>query len=94
MDLNVNHIAKLARLGLSKEEQEKFTRELGAILAFVEKLKEVDTKNVEPTAQATGRQNVIRPDEAKRQDEKTRGQILTNTPESKNGYIKVKAVFE
>ena len=91
---DVNHIAKLARLGLSPEEKDKFAKELAAILAFVEKLKEADTQNVEPTAQATGRQNVMRPDEAKKQEEKTCRQILANTPETKNNYIKVKAVFE
>ncbi|MBU1102096.1 Asp-tRNA(Asn)/Glu-tRNA(Gln) amidotransferase subunit GatC [Patescibacteria group bacterium] len=91
---DVNHIAKLARLGLSTEEEKKFTKELAAILAFVEKLKEVDTQNVEPTAQATGQQNVMRVDESEKQDEKTRGQILANAPETKKGFIKVKAVFE
>jgi len=91
---DVNHIAKLARLGLSPEEKDKFAKELAAILAFVEKLKEVDTKDVEPTAQATGQQNATRADEAKKEDEKTRGQILANAPETKNNYIKVKAVFE
>ena len=89
---DVNHIAKLARLGLSEEEKEKFAKELAAILEFVEKLKEVDTKNVEPTAQATGRQNVTRADEAKKGEE--RQQILNNAPQTKNDYIKVKEVFE
>jgi len=89
---DVNHIAKLARLGLSEEEKEKFAKELAAILDFVEKLKEVDTKNVEPTAQATGRQNVTRADEAKKGEE--RQQILNNAPQTKNDYIKVKEVFE
>ena len=94
MELNVEHIAKLARLGLGEEEKEKISRELAAILAFVEKLKEVDTKNVEPTAQATGRQNVTRADEAKKEEEQQRQQILKNAPQTKNDYIKVKEVFE
>lgn len=91
---DVFHIAKLARLGLSEEEQKKFSQELAAILAFVEKLKEVDTKNVEPTAQATGSKNVTRPDESREPDEMIRRQILANAPEVKNNYIKVKSVFE
>jgi len=94
MELNVEHIAKLARLGLGEEEKQKFAKELAAILKFVEKLKEVDTKNVEPTAQVTGRQNITRTDEAKKAEEQQRQQILNNAPQTKENYIKVKAVFE
>jgi aspartyl-tRNA(Asn)/glutamyl-tRNA(Gln) amidotransferase subunit C len=81
-------------LGLGEEEKQKFAKELAAILEFVEKLKEVDTKNVEPTAQATGRQNVTRADEAKKGEERQRQQILNNAPQTKSDYIKVKEVFE
>lgn len=58
----VRHIAKLARLQLSEEEVEKFTTELTAILQYVEKLNEVNTDDVEPTAQATDLRNVLRSD--------------------------------
>lgn len=91
----VSHIAKLARLGLDEREKEKFAKELAAILEFVEKLKEVDTQDIEPTAQITGLQNVSRPDNALQSaDERCRKQILSNTPELKGNYIKAKAVFE
>lgn len=59
---DVLHIAKLCRLNLSDGEAEKFTKELSSILAFVEKLSEVDTKNVEPTPQPTGLTSVFRDD--------------------------------
>jgi len=91
---DVDHIAKLARLGLSDKEKEKFAKELAAILEFVEKLKEVDTKNVEPTAQVTGLENISRLDEARKDNEQSLKQILENAPEMKDGHIKVKAVFE
>ena len=58
----VRHIAKLARLEISDAEVEKYARELSAILEYVEQLKEVDTKGVEPTAQVTGQTNVLRED--------------------------------
>ena len=74
--------------------KKKFEKDLRNILEFVEKLKEVDTKNTEPTAQITGRQNITRPDEVKKTEEQQRKQILKNAPETKDGYIKVKAVFE
>ncbi|MDD5623256.1 MAG: Asp-tRNA(Asn)/Glu-tRNA(Gln) amidotransferase subunit GatC [Candidatus Peribacteraceae bacterium] len=58
----VRHIAKLARLEISDAEVEKYARELSAILDYVEKLKEVKTEGVEPTAQVTGQANVFRSD--------------------------------
>jgi aspartyl-tRNA(Asn)/glutamyl-tRNA(Gln) amidotransferase subunit C len=91
---DVDHIAKLARLGLTEEEKQKFAKELAAILDFVKKLEEVDVAGIEPTAQATGLQNVARSDEPIKPDENTRKRILANAPETKDNYIKVKAVFE
>jgi aspartyl-tRNA(Asn)/glutamyl-tRNA(Gln) amidotransferase subunit C len=58
----VRHIAKLARLTLSEEEVAKFAKELTSILGYIDMLGEVDTKNVEPTAQVTGLQNSLRED--------------------------------
>lgn len=58
----LQHIAKLARLRLSEEEVEKYAKDLGSILAYVDMLKNVDTKGVEPTAQITDRTNVLRDD--------------------------------
>ena len=58
----VRHIAKLARLNLDDAEVEKYAKELTNILGYIEMLQEVDTKGVEPTAQVTGRANVLRDD--------------------------------
>ncbi len=58
----VQHIAKLARLTLTDAELEKFPKELTSILQYVDMLGEVDTSNVEATAQVTGQTNVFRDD--------------------------------
>lgn len=58
----VRHIAKLARLNLKDEEVEKFATELTAILAYVEKLQEVDTEGIEALSSVTGCANVLRKD--------------------------------
>lgn len=58
----VRHIAKLARLELSDGEVEKFATQLTSILGYVDMLGEVDTKNVEPSAQPTGLSNAFRED--------------------------------
>lgn len=59
------HIANLANLTLSEDEVRKFSGQLSEVLDYIEKLKEVETKNVEPTSQVTGLENVFREDEIK-----------------------------
>lgn len=91
---NVKHIAKLARIGLTAEEEKKYQKDLSAILDFIEKLKEIEVEGVEPMTQATGLNNVWRSDESIKQETDMRGKLLANAPETKEGFIKVKAVFE
>lgn len=59
----VRHIAKLTRLTINDDEVEKYAKELSSILKYIDQLSEVDTKNVEPTAQVTGLFNSLRADE-------------------------------
>ena len=58
----IQHISELAKLNLSVTDIEKFRRQLSSILKYVELLNEVDTVDVEPTAQTTGLKNVARED--------------------------------
>jgi aspartyl-tRNA(Asn)/glutamyl-tRNA(Gln) amidotransferase subunit C len=94
--IDVKHIAKLARLGITKEEEKRFAKDLSAILDFVAKLSEADTESVEPTAQVTGTMNVFRGDEIDLacQDEQIKKGILANAPQKEKGYFKVKRVLE
>ena len=59
----VRHIGKLARLQLSEAEVEQFSEQLSEILAYVEKLEQLDIAGVAPSAHALGVTNVFRPDE-------------------------------
>ena len=59
---DVRHIAKLARLNISEDDVERFSKELTSILDYVDMLQEVDTKDTEPTAQVTGLSNAFRED--------------------------------
>ena len=92
--IDIKHIARLARLELEEKEIPKLEKDLEEILGFVEQLKEVDTANVKPTAQVTGLENVWRADEAARSDDQKRQRLMANVPQTKDGCIKVKAVFE
>ena len=60
--LQVAHIAKLARLTLTSEEEKKMSKELSSILKYVDVLSEVNTDGIEPTAQVTGLENALRED--------------------------------
>lgn len=90
----IQHIAKLARLELADEELEKYGGQLSAILNYIDQLKEVDVKGVEPTAQVTGLQNVLRQDEVNDWDKKEIEQALADAPEREDRFIKVKRVIE
>ena len=61
---DVEHVAKLARLELTEEEKEKFTKQLGDVLKHVDAMNEVDTSNVEPMAHAIDFVNVTREDKS------------------------------
>ena len=92
MKIDVGHVARLANLTLSKREQDKFGRQLSEILSYVEKLNEVDTKNIEPTSQVTGLENVTREDEAK--PSLSQEEVLSNSKSTHNGMFKVKSILD
>jgi aspartyl-tRNA(Asn)/glutamyl-tRNA(Gln) amidotransferase subunit C len=91
--IDVEHIAKLARLGLSGKEKNRLKKELSAILDFVNKLDEIRTDKIEPTAQVTGLKNVVREDKGQKRTEQESQKLLKLAPETKDGYVKVKAIL-
>lgn len=89
----VKLVAKLARLGLTEKEIEKFSRELSLILNYVEKLKEVNISKTLPTSHSIKIENVTREDKSPKS--KVQGsKLLKLAPETKNGYLKVKSIFK
>lgn len=90
-DKTVEHVADLARLGLSESEISTFTAQLKHILEFVNSLGDVDTSEIVPTRQITGLTNVFREDNVS--SSLSQKEALQNAPLSHNGYFKVKAVF-
>jgi aspartyl-tRNA(Asn)/glutamyl-tRNA(Gln) amidotransferase subunit C len=57
-DLNIDHVANLARLALTPAEKATFSAQLGDVLAYIEQLKAVDVTGIEPTAHAFPLYNV------------------------------------
>ena len=91
----VKHLAKLARIGLTEREVEKMQKEIASILDYFEKLKEIDITGIEPTSHAVVLKNVMRGDEKRKttdQEEKTK--LLSAAPETKDNYLKVKAILD
>ena len=59
---DVEHVAKLARLQLTEDEKELYTKQLGDVLKYVDQMNEVDTSNVKPMTQVIDFSNVTRED--------------------------------
>ena len=88
----VQHIAELARLALSDEEQALYQEQLSAILEYFERLQELDTEAIPPTATVLPLRSVMRSDEAR--VSLARKDILANAPDAERGCFKVPAVLE
>jgi aspartyl-tRNA(Asn)/glutamyl-tRNA(Gln) amidotransferase subunit C len=91
-DLDVAYVARLARLNLTDEETELFQKQLGDVLKYAEKLREVDVSNVEAAAHALPIFNVFREDAPR--DWFTAQQALSNAPRQANGLFIVPKVVE
>jgi len=91
-ELDLQHVAHLARLNLTKEEGQKFGAQLGQILGYIAKLNELDVSQVEPTAHAVPLVNVTRPDEIR--PSLSNEQALRNAPASANGLFVVPKIVE
>lgn len=88
----VKHVAKLANLPLTEEEEKKYSEQLSETLDYVEQLNKIDTNNVEPTHSVTGLSNVMRPDET--EPSLSQEEALANAKSKENGFFKVKAIFD
>ena len=88
----VKYLESLGRISLSAEEEEKTRKDLSDILAYIDKLNELDTQGVEPMSHAFGRSNIFREDEVSNGD--LRDTILSNAPETKEGTILVPKTVE
>lgn len=88
----VEYIARLARLELNDTEKEEFTGQLNEILSYVDKLNQLDTSSVEPTAHVIPVHNVFRKDEIKPSLDPEL--VLANAPDRIDNYFKVPKILE
>lgn len=91
-DFDVKYVAHLARLALTDDEEQRLGAQLGNILGYIEKLRELDVTAVEPTAHAVPMVNVTRPDEVR--PSLTNEEALRNAPAKANGLFLVPKIVE
>jgi aspartyl-tRNA(Asn)/glutamyl-tRNA(Gln) amidotransferase subunit C len=83
----VEHVAMLARLNIPEEDLEAYTRQMGDILKWIQKLEELDTKELEPTAHVLPVHNVFREDIVR--DSIDREEAVKGAPEVQEGQFRV-----
>ncbi|PKO21523.1 MAG: Asp-tRNA(Asn)/Glu-tRNA(Gln) amidotransferase GatCAB subunit C [Chloroflexi bacterium HGW-Chloroflexi-1] len=88
----VEHIAELAKLGLTDAEKALYREQLSAILDYAATLQAVDTSAIPPTATGLPLRNVMREDAVR--PSMPREDVLANAPDASEGYFRVRAVFE
>ncbi len=92
VEIDIEHVARLARLNLTDEEKERLRTQLGLILEHAAKVGEVAAEDVPATASAIPRANVFRPDE--RAPSLPREAVLANAPEVEDDRFKVPRIVE
>ncbi len=85
-------VAENARLLLTEEELEKYTKEVNRMVQYVKKIQEINTDDVEPTTHGNKVHDVLRHDEPKTWE--LRDQALENAPEVEDDHFKVPSVIE
>jgi len=92
MKISVEYISKLARLSVSEKEREAFRAQLQGILSYMEKLNELDTKDIEPTSHVVSLSNVMRDDVQR--DSISREDALANAPDRTDKFYRVPRIIE
>lgn len=91
-EFDIHYVAHLARLKLTPAEEQKLGAQLGQVLGYIDKLKELDVRHVEPTAHAVPLVNVTRPDEIR--PGLAHEDALRNAPAHAHGLFIVPKIVE
>ena len=92
MKMDIEKVARLARLELSEEEKVTFGDQLEQILTYMEQLNRLDTAGVEPTSHAIPIHNAFREDETR--PSFPQEEVLNISPDQENGHFKVPRIIE
>lgn len=92
VEIDIEHVARLARLDLADEEKARLREQLGLILEHAARVGEVATEDVPPTAWAIPRANIYRPDELV--PSLAHDEAMANAPDQEDGRFKVPRIVE
>jgi aspartyl-tRNA(Asn)/glutamyl-tRNA(Gln) amidotransferase subunit C len=92
MKISTDHLSRLARLSLTDEEKVRFGSQLESIISYMDKLNELDTKDVEPTSHIISMSNVVRDDLP--EPSLPRDEALRNAPDSTSEFYRVPKIIE
>ncbi len=92
MKMDIEKVARLARLELSEEEKDTFGNQIEQILTYMEQLNRLDTTGVEPTSHAIPIYNVFRDDEVK--PSFPHEEVLAIAPDEEDGHFRVPRIIE
>ena len=92
MKMDIEKVARLARLELSGQEKETLGNQLDQILTYMEQLNRLDTTGIEPTSHAIPIYNAFREDETR--PSLCRGKVLEIGPEQEDGHFRVPRIIE
>ncbi len=87
IDIDIAHVARLARLGLTEEQLTEYRDQLGVILDHAALVQELDTEGVEPTAHPLALVNAFRPDETR--PSLNRDDVLSQAPQREGEFFRV-----
>lgn len=90
----VEHIAALARLGLTEGEKKLYTEQFNMILEYIHRLDELKLEGIEPTAHVQQLKNVLREDRAENSSAELIRHVLEAAPRQEKGYFLVPPVIE
>jgi aspartyl-tRNA(Asn)/glutamyl-tRNA(Gln) amidotransferase subunit C len=88
----VEHVAELAQLALSDQEKDLFREQLSTILAYAERLRQLDTESIPPTATVLPLENVMREDEI--EPSLSLADVMANAPRTEDDCFRVPVVLE
>lgn len=92
VEIDIEHVAKLARIALTPEEREAYARQLGDILEHAERVQAIATPDVPPTSHPLPMTNAFRPDEVR--PSLDRAEVLEMAPDAVDVYFRVPRILD
>jgi len=88
----IDSLSKLAKINLTKEQEEKYASEFSSVMNYMDEIKNLDVSNIEETSRVAKEENVLREDVVK--ESLPQNEALKNSKNTSNGYFVVPAIFK